>query len=54
VPTLILHGDDDQVVSSRTPGWRTEPHIGYHRAAEIAKKAHRERSTQRQVTLASG
>ena len=30
------------------------PHIGYDRAAEIAKKAHREGSTLREAALALG
>ena len=30
------------------------PHIGYDRAAEIAKRAHREGSTLREAALASG
>ncbi|HRA79695.1 MAG TPA: class II fumarate hydratase, partial [Burkholderiaceae bacterium] len=30
------------------------PHIGYERAAEIAKKAHREGSTLREAALAMG
>jgi fumarate hydratase class II len=30
------------------------PHIGYERAAEIAKKAHREGSTLREAALALG
>jgi fumarate hydratase class II len=30
------------------------PHIGYDKAAEIAKKAHREGLTLRQAALASG
>ncbi len=30
------------------------PHIGYDRAAEIAKRAHRDGSTLRQAALASG
>jgi fumarate hydratase class II len=30
------------------------PHIGYDRAAEIAKKAHRDGSTLREAALASG
>jgi len=30
------------------------PHIGYDRAAEIAKRAHRDGSTLRQAALTSG
>ncbi|HEU0199659.1 MAG TPA: class II fumarate hydratase, partial [Burkholderiaceae bacterium] len=30
------------------------PHIGYDRAAEIAKKAHREKTTLREAALALG
>jgi fumarate hydratase class II len=30
------------------------PHIGYDRAAEIAKRAHREGSTLKEAALASG
>jgi fumarate hydratase class II len=30
------------------------PHIGYDKAAEIAKRAHRDGSTLRQAALASG
>jgi fumarate hydratase class II len=30
------------------------PHIGYDRAAEIAKRAHREGSTLREAAVASG
>jgi len=30
------------------------PHIGYDRAAEIAKKAHAERTTLREAAIASG
>jgi fumarate hydratase class II len=30
------------------------PHIGYDRAAQIAKKAHHERTTLREAAIASG
>jgi fumarate hydratase class II len=30
------------------------PHIGYHKAAEIAKKAHKEGTTLREAALALG